>query len=171
MILYLVRHAWAGEHGDPRYPDDSQRPVTEKGHKRFQNWLTHLNQAEIRPALIFSSPFVRCVQTAEMVQHWLLKTHHHQTKLQLIDTLRPGADLDDVLSEIRDFLPEEGKLNDLMWVGHMPDLSFLTEALISDSRASIHFTKGTIAAIEFADGPNPARGILRWLASPKIVGE
>jgi phosphohistidine phosphatase len=171
MILYLVRHAWAGDHGDPRYPDDSQRPVTEKGHKRFQNWLTHLDNANIRPTLIFSSPYVRCIQTAEMVQRWLQKTHHHQAKLQPIDSLASGAELDDVLSSMRDFLPSNGTLGDLMWVGHMPDLSLMTEALISDSRASIHFAKGAIAAIEFADAPTPARGILQWLASPKIAGE
>ena len=32
----IVRHAYAGQHGDPRYPDDDLRPLTTKGRKQFR---------------------------------------------------------------------------------------------------------------------------------------
>ena len=35
MLLYIVRHAYAGQHGDPHYPDDSLRPLTKRGRKQF----------------------------------------------------------------------------------------------------------------------------------------
>jgi phosphohistidine phosphatase SixA len=31
MFVYLVRHAWAGQSGDPRFANDSLRPLTDKG--------------------------------------------------------------------------------------------------------------------------------------------
>ena len=34
-MLYIVRHAWAGHFGDPDYPDDRLRPLTEEGRERF----------------------------------------------------------------------------------------------------------------------------------------
>jgi len=36
MRLYIVRHAFAGQHGDPNYPDDSLRPLTSQGRKKFK---------------------------------------------------------------------------------------------------------------------------------------
>ena len=35
MFIYIVRHAWAYEHGDPRWPDDSKRPLEDDGAVRF----------------------------------------------------------------------------------------------------------------------------------------
>ena len=35
LTLYLIRHAQAGKPG-PKYPDDSKRPLLEKGFKQAQ---------------------------------------------------------------------------------------------------------------------------------------
>ena len=42
MLLYIVRHAFAGQHGDPRYPDDSLRPLTNKGRKQARRMIKKL---------------------------------------------------------------------------------------------------------------------------------
>ena len=60
MLLYLVRHAYAGQHGDPRYRDDSLRPLTTKGRKRFRRVIKKLSQRGFGPTLVATSPFVRC---------------------------------------------------------------------------------------------------------------
>ncbi len=44
MKLYIVRHGLAGEHGDPRYPDDRLRPLTDEGRKRFANTVKALRR-------------------------------------------------------------------------------------------------------------------------------
>ena len=38
MELFIIRHAWAAERDDAAFPDDSLRPLTDKGRKRFARW-------------------------------------------------------------------------------------------------------------------------------------
>ena len=58
MFLYIARHAWAGESGDPRWPDDSLRPLTPEGiekidmivavaHRHQQEALSELSPEEV----------------------------------------------------------------------------------------------------------------------------
>ena len=60
--LYLVRHAKAGErrgwHGN-----DLDRPLSKKGWKQAE--LVGKRLAKLGPSVLFSSPYVRCVQTLE----------------------------------------------------------------------------------------------------------
>jgi phosphohistidine phosphatase SixA len=55
-------------------------------------------------------------------------------------------------------------------VGHAPDVTYLTAALVGDSRAAIRFPKGSIAAIDFQDIPRIGQGELRWLVTAKLLG-
>jgi len=165
MILYIVRHAWAGEFGDPRYPSDFDRPLTDEGRKRFRKWLKHLEPAAINPRVIWSSPYVRCKQTAEMLVEWLEKSTGRAAELSYCDALRCGADPAGVLAESQRSFGG----GDEAWVGHMPDVSYLAAALIGDGNAAIPFSKGSIAAIQFDDRPQPRAGELLWLASPKMA--
>ena len=43
MNLFIIRHAWAGHAGDPAYPDDSQRPLTDEGRNRFRRMVEALS--------------------------------------------------------------------------------------------------------------------------------
>ena len=38
MILYIIRHAWAGHYGDPQWPDDFRRPLSTAGKERFADF-------------------------------------------------------------------------------------------------------------------------------------
>ena len=67
MLLYIVRHAPAGQHGDPRYPNDSLRPLTRKGERRFERLVKRLVEHGLAPTLVVTSPLVRCRQTAEVL--------------------------------------------------------------------------------------------------------
>ncbi|HMO86001.1 MAG TPA: histidine phosphatase family protein [Lacipirellulaceae bacterium] len=67
MFIYIVRHAWAYEHGDPRWPDDSQRPLETEGAERFARVVKRLAGRGLDPAVIATSPYVRCRQTADIL--------------------------------------------------------------------------------------------------------
>ncbi len=67
MELYIVRHAWAGHFGDPQWPDDTKRPLTEKGKKRFAVMADILVERGVEPTLIAASPMLRCRQTADIL--------------------------------------------------------------------------------------------------------
>ncbi len=42
MFLYIARHAWAAERGDPRWPDDSLRELTPDGIERYTRMVKAL---------------------------------------------------------------------------------------------------------------------------------
>ena len=64
MDLYIVRHAWAADRDDPRWPEDDLRPLTEEGQERFAQMAAKLVGRGMRPEVVATSPLVRCVETA-----------------------------------------------------------------------------------------------------------
>ncbi|HEY2827752.1 MAG TPA: histidine phosphatase family protein, partial [Pirellulales bacterium] len=86
MLLYIVRHAVAEERDETRWPDDSERPLTEEGVKRFGKLLKRLSDIRFAPEVIASSPLVRCRQTAELIA----KHFPSSPKIVLLDALAPN---------------------------------------------------------------------------------
>ena len=159
MLLYIVRHAFAGEHGDPRYPDDSLRPVTKKGGKRFDRLVKRLAKSGFKPTIVGVSPFLRCLQTAEILANRL----DGPVRPQMVDAFAPGCRVEDLLAWARRFSNAE-----LAFVGHAPDVDTITGELIGAGRP-IHFAKGSIAAIEFSQEIVLGKGDLKWLVIPKLI--
>jgi phosphohistidine phosphatase len=162
MLIYIVRHAWAFEHGDPRWPDDSQRPLEEEGAERFAKVVKRLVERGFAPARIATSPYVRCRQTAEIVAEHVPGS----PELVELDALRPGSDFGTLVQWSREF----ADAGDLCWVGHAPDVSFLAAALVGDGDAAIRFAKGASAAIRIHGEVEPGAGELQWLATAKLLG-
>jgi len=67
MPLFLVRHAKAGKRSkwleDPANIDDSKRPLDNKGILQSAALADRL--ADFVPTQLFSSPYIRCMQTLE----------------------------------------------------------------------------------------------------------
>ena len=84
MDLYILRHAWAFERDDSRWPDDDLRPLTEEGQERFQQVASRLSGRGMTPQLIATSPLVRCVETAR-----ILSRTAEKVKVVELDELRP----------------------------------------------------------------------------------
>lgn len=161
MLLYIVRHAYAGQHGDPHYPDDSLRPLTKKGRKQFSRAMKKLSRREFAPAIVATSPLVRCRQTAEII----VERVSPPPQLIVQDTLQPGSNLEALVA----WSNEQGA-DEIAWVGHAPDVDEMAAALIGTPSSAIVFAKGAVAAIGFADTIVAGEGELRWLATPKILG-
>lgn len=162
MLLYIVRHAWAGEYGDPRYPDDRLRPLTEEGRTRFARVVRKLAKRGFRPTAIATSPLVRCRETAEIIAARVA----HKPPITGLTALEPGSDLQALLA----WSANQPHDADLAWVGHMPDVAELTAAMIGDRRALIHFAKGAVVALH-ADHPLRAGSAeLVWFATAKLLG-
>ena len=161
MLLYIVRHAYAGQHGDPRYPNDALRPLTKKGRKEFSRVVKKLGRRRFAPTLVGTSPLVRCRQTADVIAQRLCPP----PELIELDSLQPGSDLESLVA-----WSNEQHLEELAWVGHSPDVDRMAAALIAAREGSIIFAKGAVAAIEF-DGPVASgAGQLRWLVTPRVLG-
>jgi len=161
MHLYIIRHAWAYEHGDPRWPDDSQRPLEQEGAERFAQVVKLLAQRGFAPDVIATSPYVRCRQTAEIVA-----AHFAQSpQLVELDGLKPGSDFAELLEWTR-----RQRAESIAWVGHAPDVGWLAASLISEGDAVIRFAKGAIASIRIEGPLGIGCGELEWHATAKLLG-
>lgn len=161
MFLYIARHAWAGERGDPRWPDDSLRELTPEGIERYAKVVKALADCGFNPERIATSPFTRCRQTAEIIA----KHVEGKPKIDELEALEPGSEIEPLVEWSR----EQGDANSC-WVGHSPDVERLAAEMIGDGAAHIRFAKGAVAAIGFEAGINTGAGELYWLATAKQLG-
>ena len=161
MHLFIARHAWAGNFGDPGWADDSLRELTADGVERYTRVIRALAERGLAPERIATSPYVRCRQTAA-----LLAEHTPAAPaVDEVDALAPGSDLDTVLAWSQEFVGQ-----DIAWVGHNPDVEWMTAAMIGEGSTSIRFAKGSIAAVRFYDRFEPGAGELAWHVTAKSLG-
>lgn len=66
MRLLLIRHADAGDRDLAIWPDDSQRPISEKGRRVHRRVAKRLKRRGLVPSLLLSSPWLRAWQTAHL---------------------------------------------------------------------------------------------------------
>ena len=166
MFIYIVRHAWDGSFGDPAWPDDSQRPLTNVGRSRFADVVRRLVKRGFAPGAIATSPMVRCRQTAEII---VAEASGDPAVVEL-DALLPGSDLAALLR-----WTTEQNGDDVCWIGHAPDVVDLTAALVGEGRAEIQFPPATCAAVQIdvvqMDAAKSAGGgQLDWLATADTLG-
>lgn len=163
MDLYLIRHAWAADREDPRWPDDASRPLTAEGRKRFAKLAARLAETDLRPTLIATSPLVRCRETAELVAAAV----PGRPPIVELAELEPGSDLAGL---VRWTAEQAGGHQRIAWVGHAPDVDRMCAALIGQGDCLIRFSKGAVAAVRFYEPIAPGRGELRWLVTAKALG-
>ncbi|HZZ29986.1 MAG TPA: phosphohistidine phosphatase SixA [Pirellulales bacterium] len=161
MLLYIVRHAWAEERDEHKWPDDSLRPLTDVGEKRFKKLVKQLTEVRFAPEVIATSPLVRCQQTAEIIA----KRFPSKPGVVPLEALAPNSNLEALVQWTAELQNDE-----VAWVGHDPDVCYLAARLIGSGDAAIRFRKGAIAAIRFEEPIGLGKGALQWLATAKLLG-
>jgi phosphohistidine phosphatase len=161
MFIYIARHAWAGDRGDPRWPDDSLRELTPDGIERYKKVVNTLADRGFQPERIATSPYTRCRQTADIIA----KQVAGHPKIDELKSLEPGSELKPLVE-----WTNEQCGSSVCWVGHSPDVEDLTAALLGDGTACIRFAKGAIAAIAFPEQVVSGSGELYWLTTAKLLG-
>jgi phosphohistidine phosphatase len=140
MILYLVRHAEAIERTGTM--SDGDRYLTTKGRLAFRKIARRVRRAGIAPDVIFTSPLLRAVQTAEILAERL----DHPGPVVVAKELSPGFDL----RALRVLLSGAESPAEAAFVGHEPDLGILAAALLAVP-GGFPLRKGAVLALE-ADG-------------------
>jgi phosphohistidine phosphatase len=161
MFLYIARHAWAGDRGDPRWPDDSLRELTPEGIERFTKLVKTLADRDFEPARIATSPYTRCRQTADIIAKYATG----KPTIVELAALEPGSDIDSLI----EWTAAQNGV-DVCWVGHSPDVEDLAAELVSDGGVQLRFAKGAIAAVNFDDEVSLGAGELHWLITAKMLG-
>jgi len=158
MELYILRHGLAGENGDPRFPDDSKRPLTEKGEEKLLAAVKAMQKLELEFELILSSPFKRASQTAEVVAR-----KHSRSRLEFSDDLTPEGKPKKLIKQLQGLDGESS----VMLVGHEPYLSELISVLISgDSDCGLKLKKGGLCKLAVEEIDLGQCATLEWLLTP-----
>jgi phosphohistidine phosphatase len=157
--LYLVRHAIAAERGD-EWPDDTKRPLTERGIARFRDALDGLKELDVAIDEVFTSPLVRARQTADL----LVAALDPKPSLKVLDALAPGHAPATMLSQ----LAKAAKRHRIALVGHEPGLGELAAHLIGAPRP-LPFKKGGVCRIDIAGLTTKRAGTLIWFIPPKVL--
>ena len=159
MILYLVRHAIAVEHGTPGFLDED-RPLTEEGIDRMQRAARGLARLVDPPDLIAASPFLRAKQTAEILAVTLQSRDGITEWPELVLT----ASANKILPLLKEHAGEAGSM---MLVGHEPHLSLLTALLIGSGPHAFAYKKGGTCALECPAKITQGSAKLLWFLTPK----
>lgn len=161
MHIYIARHAWAYECDDSRWPDDSLRELEPAGAERYVQVVKTLAERGFAPELVATSPYTRCAQTAAIISEY---TSEKPTVVPL-EELEPGSSFAALLDWTR-----QSECESVCWVGHAPDVGWLTAALMGDSGGNVRFAKGSIASIRMDQEIAPGEGELVWLVTAKVLG-
>jgi phosphohistidine phosphatase len=163
MELYLIRHGIAGDRDPLKYPNDEERPLTDKGRTKTQQVAQRLYEIGLRFDLMLTSPLVRAAQTAEILQKAGLSD-----RLEEFAALAPDGDLHDWVNWwLESRYNKENSC--LALVGHQPDLGNWAEILVwGDSKEKLLLKKAGVIGLLLPDKETPiGNSELFLLTSPK----
>jgi phosphohistidine phosphatase len=154
--LYVLRHASAGtRRANPLI--DVKRPLDKEGKQQCILVGSYLNALKVHFDLVISSPLKRALQTASLVG----TETGYDSRIMVSEALSPGATIAAFEKLISDLNTQEN----VLIVGHNPNLAQFLGSLISSSRMNIRLRKGAIARVDIARRP----GMLHWLVDPRIL--
>lgn len=150
MKIYLLRHADA----ESVRTSDAARELTEGGLRQARAVGTYCAARQIAPALLLTSPYRRARQTAELVGEAIGVAP--QNAAFLASGMTPETALLELCAWQR--------LDDVMLVGHQPDLSLLAASLLGVEHAeNVDFGKAALMCVE-AGRAEPGAGCLHFFA-------
>jgi phosphohistidine phosphatase len=162
LLLLLVRHAHAGDRDPDRWPDDRDRPLTDKGRKVQRRVSRALGEQQLVPTLVLTSPWTRAAQTAEILV----------SELGLPHPPIPSAALaaPPELSRLADDIGEPGSDAIVALVGHSPWIEELAALLLTGQPTGLRldYPKSGVMGIDLAK-PAAGAGELRFFLRPKMA--
>ena len=155
MELYFLRHGIAVESKEAKFDSDSERPLSQEGIERMKDSLRGMKKMVLSFDQVFSSPYLRAMQTAKIVADSLCKKPPKAT-----DALSPKGTFKDLTKLVQNF---EGDAK-LLFVGHQPCLGETISQLISgDPQSSIGLEKGALCLVETSEIGPGVLSQLQWL--------
>lgn len=154
--LVIMRHGEA----EPLKTQDRVRKLTEQGKQDVSQMASWLQQHYAAFDWIWSSPYTRTRQTAELMR----ARQPEQCQLEIVPELIPEGDPELVREYLDARLAENPDANILL-VSHMPLVSFLVSAFTTSEHQPV-FCTSDIIRIQYKPGK---KGRLKEQISPKTT--
>jgi phosphohistidine phosphatase len=140
MKLHIIRHAQAIT-ATPEFPDE-QRYLTCRGRRRFRQVAAALKKLEIDLDLIITSPKARALQTAEILAEALAFSGVVQVSPLLAGNF--------TVASLRQLLPSLSSSDEVLMVGHEPDLGALVAELLT-STVPCRLARGSVVSLKLME--------------------
>lgn len=167
MKLILFRHGLAmdREEAIAKKMSDSLRPLVPKGRDRTKKMAKYLKKIEPDVDFIVSSPFVRAMETAEIIRD-IYKTIEISECVELVPSSPSTA--------FAQWLKDQAKnATTIVAVGHEPQLSTFASWVLAGTHQETFFDmkkSGIICLeVESFEEVGPKMAELFWAVSPKLV--
>jgi len=141
MDVYFLRHGKAEKHADC----DEDRALKSKGRETISCLGGKLRALKISPTHLYTSPYLRALQTAEILNESFAKP----LPLEITPTLGCGTGTHKIL----DLLAPHAASDRIVLVGHMPDFAEITRDLLQISKA-IAFETGSFVGLQWRPSQN-----------------
>lgn len=153
MKIIFVRHAAAID----RCADiiEERRYLTPEGRDFCRKTARTILKKGVKPDLILTSPLLRAVQTADILAENLA----YRGPLMAVDELEPGFALHGLRQLLNRFQP----VNELIVVGHEPDLSTVVAELLCLDKG-FKFKKGGALKLVIKSAALPGDALFKWFA-------
>ena len=161
MQLYIVRHGVAIDREDPKCPSDPDRFLTQEGIEKTKEVAKGLAKLADEPDLLLTSPYVRALQTAEIVADAL---DYPKQKIRKTDALLPGAEAQQLFRE----LAKDKDHSTVFLFGHAPHVDELLATAVGSKNHISALKKAGVALVDLKRLLPPS-GQLVWLATPKLL--
>lgn len=161
MKLLLLRHAIACDRAAfaATGKEDRLRPLTDEGRKRMRRIADALAGLVPDLALIATSPYVRCRESAEL----LARAYPERPVLSELAELAPEG----AATALLKFLQAQKSLPLVACVGHEPHLSqFAGWLLAGREKSFLELRKGGACLLDFAGRLTPGAATLLWHLTP-----
>jgi len=160
MELYILRHAIAVNRETAGFQRDSDRLLTAKGAAKLRGVVRGMKALGLSFDLVLASPYLRAMQTAELVAGEL----DIETKVERTPHLAP----DGCPSALMDLIASRSSArSSILVVGHEPYLSQLISVLVAgDERAAITMKKAGLCKLAMQTARYGRCASLEWLLTP-----
>lgn len=155
LDLLLLRHADANTEAE----SDDARRLSDKGEGQAKKVARFIEDHDLEPDLILSSPVRRAHETAKIV------AEHLDAELRVVQWAACGMTPETAMEELRAY----ARYDRVILVGHEPDFSQLAAQLIGLSEAeNLRIRKASLTLLEVAAlAPNSAR--LQWAIPCRLM--
>lgn len=158
MNLYIIRHGIASWVPSTFQGDDEQRPLTPEGVKQLMLMGEAMSFLNVRPQFILHSPLLRAADTARHIG----KALAIPGRVKAYNPLRPGCDA----NRLHYLLKEYAHCEELMMVGHMPDVANAVKTLTG---GDVKFAEATLALLHVTHPAESPVGTLLWLTPAELM--
>ncbi len=160
MEVFVFRHGDAEPRGD--HVEEARRKLTPRGRMEVEQVARVARRVKVAPELVFTSPYDRARETAEIAVGQL----EGSDELKETKGLLPNSNPEQMWKELRTHKSAKSALV----AGHEPHLSRFLAYLLGSPSLTIDLKKGALARVSVDVAEAQPHGVLKWLLTPRLSG-